>query len=143
MKQVFVVDDERSRFHAKRAVEDLPLDRAKIVTIQNETRKLSQNAQQWPILSAMAAQKQWPVDGCLTWIESEDFKAILTAAFRKETFRLAKGYDGGVVMLGSRTREFEVDEFADWLEFLNSVAAEWDIKVPLSKRRAESMGLSA
>jgi len=141
MKQTFRVDDERSRFYAKRAVEDLPLDRPRIVTIQNETRKLSQNAKQWPILAAMATQKQWPINGVLTWIEKEDFKDILTAAFKKETFRIATGYDGGIVMLGSRTREFDVREFAEWLEFLNAVAVEWGIKVPVSKHFA--MGIDS
>lgn len=141
MKQVFVVDDERSRFHAKRAVEDLPLDRAKIVTIQNETRKLSQNAQQWPILNAFANQLLWPINGALTKITAEDWKNILTSAYRQETVRVAQGFESGLVMLGHRTREFRESEWSEWMSWLEWAATEKGVKIPISKSLMKAIGL--
>jgi hypothetical protein len=57
-------------------------------------------------------------------MDAEDWKHVLTAAFRQETARLAMGLGGGVVMLGSRTSKMNKREFSEFLEFINAVAAE-------------------
>jgi hypothetical protein len=111
------------------------------VTIEPETRKLSQNAAQWPILNAIADQVQWPINGMLQTITGEDFKQILTAAWRKEQVRVAQGVDGGVVLLGHRTREFKASEWGEWMEYLNWFAAEKGVKIPVSKKEAEAWGV--
>lgn len=112
-----------------------------LVVIQTDTRTLSHNRQQWPILSAFAKQLQWPINGAMQFISDEDYKDILTAAYRQEMTRIAQGFDGkGVVMLGHRTREFTAEEWPEWMAFLNWAAAEKGVKVPVSKRRAEEMG---
>ena len=56
-------------------------------------------------------------------LEADDWKNILSAAFRRETVRVAMGLDGGMVMLGQRTSKFSKREFSDWLAFLNATAA--------------------
>jgi hypothetical protein len=43
-------------------------------------------------------------------------------------------------MLGHKTREFKKDEWPEWMAFLESVAADRGVKVPMSKRQYESMG---
>jgi hypothetical protein len=111
-----------------------------LVEIKADTRTLQNNRQQWPILTAFANQLQWPINGAMQYISAEDWKAILTAAWRQESARVAMGFDGGVVMLGHRTREFSKDEWPEWMEFLNWAAAEKGVKVPVSKKRAEEMG---
>jgi hypothetical protein len=98
------------------------------VTVGEPSRSLDQNAAQWPILEAFSEQLQWPVNGKLTTLTKEEWKDILTAAFRKET-RVAMGLDGGFVMLGQRTSKFGKREFSDWLEFLHAVAAERGVEV--------------
>ena len=97
--------------------------------IQEPTRTLDQNAGQWPILEAFSEQLEWPVNGRMTKITPEEFKDILTAAVRQETVRLAMGLNGGVVMLGLKTRDFKKKEFSDWLEFLHATAAERGVKL--------------
>jgi hypothetical protein len=87
------------------------------------TRNLEQNAAQWPILEAFSKQLQWPVNGHMVTMTPEEWKDLLTAAFRQETVRLAMGLNGGVVMLGQRTSKFSKAAFSDWLEFLNATAA--------------------
>lgn len=87
------------------------------------TRTLEQNDAQWPILEAFAKQLQWSVNGDMVWMTSEEWKDVLTAAFDEEDVRLAKGLNGGVVMLGKRTSKFPKKKFSDWLEFLHATAA--------------------
>jgi hypothetical protein len=58
----------------------------------------------------------------MTKLEPEDWKTILTAAFRREGNRVAQGLDGGLVFLGMRTSKMSKKEFSDYLEFLNATA---------------------
>lgn len=86
-------------------------------------RTLEMNAAQWPILEAFAQQIEWPINGKLQKITADDWKDVLTCAFRNEQPRVAQGIDGGMVLLGQRTSKFSKREFGDWLEFLNATAA--------------------
>ena len=94
-----------------------------VVTVQEPTRNLSQNAAQWPILEAFAEQLQWPVNGAMVSLTAEEWKDVLTAAFQGETVRLAQGLNGGVVMLGLRTSQMGKRRFSEWLDFLHATAA--------------------
>lgn len=122
MKQVFIMAHDTARRNACEAVKNAP--EGHVVTIGEPTRTLEQNAAQWPILDAFSEQLQWPVNGRMTQMTADEWKDVLTAAFRKEQARLAMGLDGGVVMLGSRTSKFIKTEFSEWLDFLNATAAE-------------------
>jgi hypothetical protein len=125
-KQTFILAHDMARQRAVEAVRNAPQGFA--VTVGEPSRSLDQNAAQWPILEAFSEQLQWPVNGKLTTLTKEEWKDILTAAFRKET-RVAMGLDGGFVMLGQRTSKFGKREFSDWLEFLHAVAAERGVEV--------------
>jgi len=94
-----------------------------IVSVGEPTRTLEMNAAQWPILEAFSNQLQWPINGVMSKLEADDWKNILSAAFRRETVRVAMGLDGGMVMLGQRTSKFSKQEFSEWLAFLNATAA--------------------
>jgi len=96
-----------------------------VVTIREGDRTLEQNAAQWPILDAFSKQLAWPVNGHMSRLSPEEWKDILTAAFRKgEKQHVALGIDGGFVLLGLRTSRMGKKEFSDWLEFLNATAAD-------------------
>lgn len=122
-------------------LKNLDFSKPVIVTIERETRTLADNAVQWPILNAFADQLVWPVNGAMVKMDADEWKQVLTAAYREETVRLAMGLNGGVVMLGHRTREFKHEEWADWMAFLESVAADRGVKVPISKSKARAMGI--
>jgi len=122
-----------ARDRALRAVKEAP--DGDWVKVEPSTRSKDQNAAQWPILEAFAAQLQWPVNGHLTYMTSEEWKDVLSAAFRREKVRLAMGLDGGVVMLGQRTSKFNKATFSEWLEFLHSVAADRGVDVSHSVSR--------
>jgi hypothetical protein len=123
MKQTFVVGAHpQSRARAAEAVRTAP--DGHIVTVGEHTRNLEQNAAQWPILEAFAQQLQWPVNGQMVHMSAEEWKDVLTAAFERESVRLAMAFDGpGVVMLGQRTSQYGKRKFSDWLEFLHAAAA--------------------
>lgn len=117
----FILAHHEARRRAMAAVADAP--DGHVVTVAEPTRTLEQNAAQWPILEAFSRQLVWPVNGQMVKMTPEEWKDVLTAAFRKETVRVAMGLDGGVVMLGLRTSGFGKGKFSDWLDFLNATAA--------------------
>lgn len=127
MKRVFILAHAQARALALECVKTAP--DGYVVTVGEPSRSVSQNAAQWPILQAFAVQLQWPVNGRMVSMSPDEWKAVLTAAFRKEQARLAMGLDGGVVMLGQRTSKFSKVEFSEWLEFLHATAADRGVTV--------------
>lgn len=116
-----------ARRRAVAAVADAPENY--VISIKPPGRTLDQNAAMWPILQAFADQLEWPVNGRMTRLSPDEWKDILTAAFRRESARLAQGLDGGVVMLGARTSRMDKATFSAWLEFLHSVAVDRGVDV--------------
>lgn len=100
-----------------------------VATFKEPGRSLDQNAAMWPILEAFSAQLKWPVNGEMTYMSADDWKDLLSAAFRKEMNRMALGFDGGVVLLGQKTSRFSKREFSDFLEFLHAAAADRGVVV--------------
>jgi hypothetical protein len=100
-----------------------------MVVVQEPTRNLEQNAASWVYLSAFEKQLKWPVNGELVNMEGEEWKDVLSAAFFRESARLAAGIDGGVVMLGKRTSQFSKPQFSEWIEYLKWFAAERNVTI--------------
>ena len=107
-------------------VSNLPVSEVNplMVRISDEIRTLDQNALMWPLLECFSSQRKWPVNGELVLIEPEDWKDLLTASFKSETQRIAKGLAGGMVMLGMRTSKMGKKEFSDFIEYLYAAGAE-------------------
>lgn len=127
MKRTFILAHPQARANAVVAVKQAPDGYS--VTISDTNRSLDQNAAMWPILDAFSEQLMWPVNGQMVHMTAEEWKDVLSAAFERETARLAMGLDGGVVMLGKRTSRFGKKQFSEWLEFLHSVAAQRGVVV--------------
>ena len=121
MKQTYILAHPTARQRAVDAVRNAP--EGFCVTVAEPTRSLEANAAQWPILQAFADQLKWPVNGSMESLTAEEWKDILTAAFKRETVRVAMGLDGGMVMLGARTSQMGKREFSEWLDFLHATAA--------------------
>lgn len=102
-----------------------------VLTIKLETRSQAQNRLMWPLLTEFSRQLKWPVNGQMVTMSPDDWKDVLTAAFRRESMSLAMGLDGGVVMLGQRTSKFTKAEFSDWIEFLFATAAARGVSLPV------------
>ena len=125
MKFYLVHDTARTR--AAEAVRTAP--DGYVVRIEEQKRNGDQNAAMWPILDAFSEQLKWPVNGQMVKMSAEEWKDILSAAFRQEVPRVAMGLNGGMVMLGHKTREFGKREFSEWLDFLHATAAERGVRI--------------
>ena len=104
-------------------ISNLPIDESHPITIKVEEggRTLAQNALLWPLLDCFATQVKWPVNGQMVSMSREDWKDVLSAAFKRETQRVAMGLDGGVVVLGIRTSRMHKEEFRQFVDYLHAV----------------------
>ena len=124
MKQTFILTHDEARRRAWQAVSKAPQGYA--VTVGEPTRNLEQNAAMWPILEAYAERKQISVNGAMVNLSPEEWKDILTGAFREEAPRVAH-YRGRVVLVGQRTSGFSKAEFSEWLDWLMAQAHEDEV----------------
>lgn len=127
MKKIYRLVHPQARELAQEYIRNAP--DGHIVTISEPSRTLDQNAAQWPLLQALEKQLEWPVNGVMQKITADDWKDVLTCAFRNEQPRIAAGYNGGMVLLGQRTSRFSKREFSEWMEFLWSVVSERGVQV--------------
>ncbi len=123
----FILAHELARRRAMAAVADAPAGH--VVTVAEPTRNLEQNALMWVLLQAFADQLVWPVNGQMVKLEAEEWKDLLSAAFRQEAVRVAMGLRGGMVMLGTRTSKMGRREMADFITFIMSEAADRGVQL--------------
>lgn len=123
----FVMSHDLARRRAIDAVTQAPA--GYVVTVKEPSRSLDQNAALWPLLTEFSEQLLWPVNGRMVKMDPEEWKDVLSAAFRGEQARLAMGLDGGVVMLGLRTSKMGKKQFSEFLDFLHATAADRGINV--------------
>lgn len=89
----------------------------------DDLRSQEQNDRMWAMLRDVAKQVLWTVDGELTKLPAEDWKQIFTAALKRE-MRMAKGLDGGVVMLGASTRKMRKQQMSDLMDLMTAFGSE-------------------
>lgn len=94
-----------------------------IVRPVKSRRTLEQNAKLWAMLGDISRQVEWPVNGVMQKLDSEDWKSLMTAAARQE-IRMAQGINGGVVMLGESTKRMTVAELGDVIECMYAFGAD-------------------
>lgn len=87
------------------------------------TRSLEQNDKMWAVLTDIAQQVQWPVDGKLQYLQPEDWKHVLSAGLKRHQ-RVAQGVDGGFVILGQRTSQMSIGEMCELIELAHAFGTE-------------------
>lgn len=125
-KRTFILSHSEARRRAVQTCQEAP--EGHVVTVAEPTRNLEQNAAQWPILEAFAAQKQLCVNGRMEYVSADEWKDILTASFRDELARVAN-FRGRMILLGQRTSKFKKPEFSMWLDWLHAAAIEEGVVV--------------
>lgn len=118
----FILAHPEARRRALACVHDAPVGYS--VTVAEPKRNLEQNALLWVLLQAFADQLTWPVNGERVKLEPTEWKDILSAAFSRESLRVAAGLDGGMVMLGMRTSQMSKRRFAEFIEFVQATAVQ-------------------
>ena len=89
-----------------------------VVSIQEETRNLEQNALMWPLLDDLSAQVDWYG----TKLTADEWKDVLSAALQKQ--KVVPGIDGGFVVCGQRTSQMSKSRFSELIELVYSFGAE-------------------
>lgn len=126
-KKLFVLAHQESRRRCAEYIACAP--DGHVVTVKEPTRNLEQNALLWVLLAAFSEQLKWPVNGAMVKLEPDEWKDVLSAAFRQETQRIAMGLNGGMVILGMRTSTMGKRQFAEFIEFVQSVAADRGVEL--------------
>lgn len=90
-------------------------------------RSLEQNRLMWALLTDVAEQVQWHVDGRLVYLTPEDWKDILSAGLTKHQ-RVAAGIEGGFVLLGLRTSRMTVAQMGELLELIYAFGAQHGVR---------------
>lgn len=121
-KRIFHLVHMEARKRAAQCVAESP--DGFVVEVREPTRNTSQNALLWVLLTAFSEQLKWPVNGAMVPLSPDEWKTLLTAAYRNESQRIAMGLNGGMVILGMRTSQLSKREFAEFIEFIHSVAVE-------------------
>jgi hypothetical protein len=114
----------RQREHAKAEIDRAP--DGYVVRITEPTRSLDQNAKLHAMLTDLARQVEWPVDGKVQKLTKYEWKDVMTAALKKEQ-RVAAGVDGGFVILGQRTSTMGKREFSDLVEIIYAFGSARDV----------------
>jgi len=123
----FILSHDLARRRAVAAVAEAPA--GFVVRVEEPRRNTDQNALMWVLLDAFARQLVWPVNGSMQNLTKEEWKDLMTAGFRQEQPRLAAGLRGGVVMMGLSTRKMGKREMAEFIEFIQSVAADRGVQL--------------
>lgn len=96
------------------------------IAVGEPKRPLILNDKMWAVLTDIAEQVPWPVDGKMQLLAAKDWKEILSAGLRREQ-RVAQGIDGGFVLLGTRTSEMTKAEISELIEFVAAFGADKDV----------------
>lgn len=121
-------DRMRAAWDAACRILEIPGKAARIKVEECQpTRTLDQNALMWAVLTDIAHQVEWPVDGKMQYLEPEDWKHILSAGLKKHQ-RVAQGIDGGFVILGQRTSRMTIMEMSELIELCHAFGAEHGVR---------------
>lgn len=98
-----------------------------IVKVFKPRRTLRQNARCWAMLTDISEQIPWMVNDELVTMCAADWKDVLTASLRQE-MRIARGIDGGIVLLGLRTSGMTVETMSELIELMLAFGNERGVK---------------
>ena len=120
MKQVYVLAHSLARQNAAQAVMQSP--DGYVVTVQEKTRSLEQNAKLWASLTDLSRQVVWHGQK----LTAENWKDVLTASLKRQT--VVPGVDGGFVVLGQSTSKMTKSEMVELIELILAFGAQQGVK---------------
>lgn len=126
MKKQYRLYSPTSRSQAIEAVRSAP--EGYVVEIKQRTRSVDQNAMLWRLLTITSQNVPWNVNGSTVMLSPDDWKDIFSASLHQEN-RIAKGIQGGFVMLGKSTSKMTVEQMVSMIEFIYSFLAEQGVEV--------------
>lgn len=133
MNRIFQIDRNNPRWEEvqllmnRYIIDETKAGRVLRVSIGEPRRSLEQNDLLWAMLTEVAEQLEWPVDGKMQKLCPEDWKHILSAGLKREQ-KVAQGIDGGFVILGQRTSKMTKREMSDLIELITAFGVERGVK---------------
>ena len=127
----FYLSNPVARTRAVQFIRDAP--DGYVATIEEQKRTLDQSAKMWAMLRDVSRQVKWPVDGELQLLQEVDWKAIFTGALKRHQ-RMAKGIDGGLVVLGESTSRMSKKSMSELIELMMAFGADRDEPVIWSEQ---------
>ena len=91
------------------------------------TRSLAMNRKMWACLGDVSKQVEWPINGRMQLMSTDDWKDVLTASLRTDN-RVTQGVDGGFVVLGQRTSKMTIKQMSDLIEVIYAFGARHGVK---------------
>lgn len=120
MRRTFHLVHEQARQRALVALQDAP--DGYVVTINEPTRNLEQNAALWAALSDISRQVEWYGQR----LTPEEWKDVFTASLKRQ--KVVPGLDGGFVVCGLSTSKMGKSEFSQLLDLAYAFGAEKEVK---------------
>jgi hypothetical protein len=118
------------------------------LTFKDSKRTLPQNDKMWAMLTDIARQKTWPLEGGTkrsTKVWKDLFSAATLAA--DGGLEVVPGLEGGIMLVGLRTSEMTVDQMASMISYMDAWGAQNGVTftdpVPLSPPRDGAQGKPA
>lgn len=97
------------------------------LAIRERKRSQEQNRKLWACLGDISRQCDLCINGQMVQAATEDWKAVFTAALKREQ-RIATGVDGGLVFLGTRTSRMRKAEFSELIELIHAYGTQHNVK---------------
>lgn len=119
-KQRFVLAHVQARQRAAHAVYNAP--EGFVVTVQEPTRNLEQNALLWSLLHQISKQVIWYGQR----LTDEEWKDVLTASLKKQ--KAVPGIDSGFVICGQSTSRMSKREFSELIELAFAFGAQQGVE---------------
>jgi predicted RNA binding protein YcfA (HicA-like mRNA interferase family) len=120
MKQRFILAHVQARQRAAHAVYNAP--EGFVVTVQEPTRNLDQNALLWSLLNQISKQVVW--HGAK--LSDEEWKDVFSASLKKQ--KVVPGLDGGFVVCGQRTSRMSKRDFSELIELAFAFGAQQGVE---------------
>ena len=120
MRRTFHLVHKVARQRALVALQDAP--DGYVVTINEPTRNLEQNAALWAALSDISRQVEWYGQR----LTPEEWKDVFTASLKRQ--KVVPGLDGGFVVCGLSTSKMGKSEFSQLLDLAYAFGAEKGVK---------------
>jgi len=120
-KAIVTLVDQCRRDRAKGYIDAAP--DGYIVTIQEPTRTLDQNAKLWPMLQDLSKQVEWHG----VKLTTDEWKDFATATLKGQ--KSIPNMDGtGFIMVGGRTSTMGKKMFSDLIEILYMIGSRFDVE---------------
>ena len=120
MRHTFHLVHKQARQRALEAIQDAP--DGYVVTINEPTRNLEQNAALWAALSDISKQVEWYGQR----LTPDEWKDVFTASLKRK--KVVPGLDGGFVVCGLSTSKMGKSEFSQLLDLAYAFGAEKEVK---------------